>query len=70
MEEPEDKRILVRLPGELADQLNIIAGRERRSLNAQIVYMLERSVASYQRRKEKEAQEEPEERYRPALLAA
>jgi len=70
VEEPEDKRLLVRLPSELADQLTIIAGRERRSLNAQIVYMLERAVLNYQRRKEREASDEPEEICRPALIAA
>ena len=69
MEEPEDKRILVRFPRELADQLSDIAAQERRSLNAKIIYMLERSVERYQRRKEREVQE-PEELLVPALAAA
>ena len=69
MEEAEDKRLLVRLPRELADQLTVIAERERRSLNAQIVYMLERAVASHQRRWEREL-EDLEEIVSPALALA
>lgn len=70
MEEPENKRLLVRIPRALADQLSTIAERERRSLNAQIVYMLERAVASAQRRMEREAKDPDEDAKRPARIAA
>jgi hypothetical protein len=70
VEEPEDKRLLVRIPRELSDQLSTIAERERRSLNAQIVYMLERAVASAQRRMEREAKDPDDDAKRPALIAA
>ena len=69
MEKPEDKRLLLRFPPALADQLTEMAEKERRSLNAQIVYLLERAVERYQRRRELD-QEESEEIDSPALAAA
>lgn len=70
MEEPEDKRLLLRFPRELADQLAAIAEKERRSLNAQIVYFLERAVTGYQRRQERENLEDAEGIEVPGLVAA
>jgi len=37
-------RFLLRLPPELHDQLSALAARERRSLHAQILYLLERAL--------------------------
>ena len=68
MEEAEDKRILIRFPRELADELAALAERERRSLTAQVIYMLERAMESYQRPLGRET--EDEETRSPALLAA
>jgi hypothetical protein len=68
MEEAEDKRVVIRFPRELADELTALAERERRSLNAQVIYMLERAVESYRRRMGREA--EDEETRSPALVAA
>ncbi len=68
MEEAEDKRILIRFPRELADELAALAERERRSLTAQVIYMLERAMESYRKPLGREA--EDEKIGRPALLAA
>jgi hypothetical protein len=38
------KQLYLRLPDELHEQLVKIAERERRSLNAQVVYLLEQAV--------------------------
>lgn len=45
MTSSEDKRVLVRMPQELADRLAEIADREHRSFNAQVVYMLEQATS-------------------------
>jgi hypothetical protein len=37
-------RFLLRLPPELHERLRLLAARERRSLHAQILYLLERST--------------------------
>ncbi len=70
MEEPEDKRLLVRFPRELADQLATVAEKERRSINAQIVYFLERAIAGYQRRQDRETLDDAEGITIPGLVAA
>ena len=68
MEEAEDKRILIRFPRELADELAALAERERRSLTAQVIYMLERAMESYRKPLGREA--EDEEMNSPALAYA
>jgi len=37
-------RFLLRLPTEIHDRLRVLAARERRSLHAQILYLLERAL--------------------------
>jgi hypothetical protein len=37
-------RFLLRLPPELHERLRLLAARERRSLHAQILYLLERAM--------------------------
>lgn len=46
--------ITVRLPDDLHERLTQIAEDERRSLNSQIVYMLEKSVVDYERQEEED----------------
>lgn len=50
------KTLMLRLPSDLHSRLVALAERERRSLNNQIVYMLERLLA--QQAKDDQAQEE------------
>lgn len=40
----DEKKILLRLPQDLYDRIEAIAKSERRTVTAQIVYMLERAV--------------------------
>lgn len=44
----------IRLPEELHETLTQIAEEERRSFNSQVIYMLERSVAEYQNREDRD----------------
>jgi hypothetical protein len=44
MERDEVIRFLLRLPPDLHEQLRLLALRERRSLHAQILYLLEQAV--------------------------
>ena len=53
MEKAKDKEIVtvtLRYPKELREQLKVISERERRSLNEQIVYVLERWVEQQKNR--------------------
>ncbi|GAA2140054.1 Arc family DNA-binding protein [Streptomyces synnematoformans] len=42
----EEKRVTLRLPAELHEALKSAAEKDRRSINAEIVYLLERSLES------------------------
>ncbi len=61
-------RTNLRLPEELYEQIKQLADKEMRSINAQMVVLLQSAVGS--RRKQREASEDSEEIYSPALLAA
>lgn len=41
---PEEKSLLVRMPVELHQKLSELSEKERRSLNQQILYMLEKMI--------------------------
>ncbi|MEU9139185.1 Arc family DNA-binding protein [Streptomyces sp. NPDC048404] len=43
----EEKRITVRLPHELHDRLAALAKRDRRSVNGEIVHLLEAALSSH-----------------------
>ena len=42
---PKERRLNLRLPGELCDQLTVLAAKEDRSVNAEIVNLLLEMVA-------------------------
>ena len=42
--ESKDERVAIRFPVDLLRKLRLLAERERRSLNAQVVHLLERIV--------------------------
>ncbi len=48
MESSKAKRIDLRLPPEMHRQIESVAGREARSVNAQIVYMLRQALEAYE----------------------
>ena len=51
MEQKEVVRFLLRLPAELHDRLRDLAALERRSLHAQILYLLEQALEMDQEEK-------------------
>ncbi len=63
-----DVRTNLRLPEELYEQIKQLAEKEMRSINAQMVVLLQTAVGS--RQKQRNMSEESEEIYSPALLAA
>jgi hypothetical protein len=71
MAPPEEKKVYIRLSGELFEEVARLANRQHRSINGQIVYLIERALAQQRRRKEQgHLEENNEEIVMPGLVAA
>jgi hypothetical protein len=69
MQQPEEKKVYIRLSSELFEELSRLAERQHRSINGQIVYLLERALAR-QRRREEQSGENEDEILMPGLALA
>jgi hypothetical protein len=68
----DEKRITLRLPSDVHDEITRLAEQDVRSLNAEILVLLREAIAARQRQRRRilDAEEESEDRYSPALAYA
>lgn len=67
-----DVRTNLRVPEELYEQIKDLSEKELRSINAQMVVLLQAGLASYnkEQRLRRETEEQPTNKRMPALVAA
>ncbi len=69
MQREDEKKVLTRIPLDLFQQIEALADREHRSVNGQIVYLLERAMER-QRKIDERIREMPEEHKNAQFVAA